>query len=124
VRIPSDNGIVADKVEETIQNIGSVCRMMATADREIVTIMRRKAPRHSRGSSAAALERAKSESSRPQADSDALGLAMLLVASPAPFWACGAARALPLLRGGAFTTRLPLGSFMFGNIVIQALATI
>ena len=45
VRIPSDNGIVAEKVEDTIQNVGSVCKMMARADREIVSIMRKKAAR-------------------------------------------------------------------------------
>jgi len=39
IRVPSDNGIVAEKAEDTIQNIGRVCQAMVTTDAEIVRIM-------------------------------------------------------------------------------------
>ncbi|GAG27413.1 unnamed protein product [marine sediment metagenome] len=43
MRVPSDNGIVAEKVEETIHNIGRVCQAMVMTDVEIVRIMADKA---------------------------------------------------------------------------------
>ncbi|GAI44714.1 unnamed protein product [marine sediment metagenome] len=39
VRVPSDNGIVGEKVEDTIRNIGRVCQAMNATDIEIVHIM-------------------------------------------------------------------------------------
>jgi len=39
VRVPSDNGIVAEKAEDTIRNIGRVCQAMNVTDAEIVRIM-------------------------------------------------------------------------------------
>jgi len=39
IRVPSDNAIVAEKAEDTIQNIGRVCQAMVTTDVEIVRIM-------------------------------------------------------------------------------------
>ncbi len=39
VRVPSDNGIVGEKAEDTIRNIGRVCQAMNAADAEIVHIM-------------------------------------------------------------------------------------
>ena len=39
IRVPSDNGIVAEKAEDTIQNIGRVCQAMVTTDVEIIRIM-------------------------------------------------------------------------------------
>ena len=39
VRVPSDNGIVAEKTQDTIRNIGRVCHAMIAADAEIVRIM-------------------------------------------------------------------------------------
>ncbi len=39
VQVPSDNGIVAEKAEDTIRNIGRVCQTMIATDAEIVHIM-------------------------------------------------------------------------------------
>lgn len=39
VHVPSDNGIVAGKVEDTIENIGRLCQAMLTTDAEITRIM-------------------------------------------------------------------------------------
>lgn len=39
IQVPSDNGIVAEKVEDTIQNIGRICRSMVATDAEITRIM-------------------------------------------------------------------------------------
>jgi len=39
IRVPSDNGIVAEKAEDTIRNIGRVCQAMNVTDAEIVRIM-------------------------------------------------------------------------------------
>ena len=39
VRVPCDNGIVAERAEDTIQNIGRICRAMIAADVEVVKIM-------------------------------------------------------------------------------------
>ena len=39
VRVPSDNGIVGEKAEDTIRNIGRVCQAMNATDIEIVHIM-------------------------------------------------------------------------------------
>ncbi len=39
VRVPADNGIVAEKAEDTIRNIGRVCQAMNATDAEIVRIM-------------------------------------------------------------------------------------
>ena len=39
VRVPSDNGIVAERAEDTIRNIGSICKAMLLTDREVVRIM-------------------------------------------------------------------------------------
>lgn len=39
VRIPSNNGIVAEKAEDTIRNIGRVCQAVIATDVEIVHIM-------------------------------------------------------------------------------------
>jgi L-cysteine desulfidase len=39
IRVPSDNGIVAEKVEDTIQNIGRICQAMLATDAEITHIM-------------------------------------------------------------------------------------
>jgi len=39
IRVPSDNGIVAEKVEDTIHNIGRICQAMVMTDVEIVRIM-------------------------------------------------------------------------------------
>jgi L-cysteine desulfidase len=39
IRVPSDNGIVAEKVEDTIQNIGRICQSMLATDVEVTHIM-------------------------------------------------------------------------------------
>jgi len=39
IRVPSDNGIVGEKAEDTIRNIGRVCQVMTATDAEIVRIM-------------------------------------------------------------------------------------
>jgi L-cysteine desulfidase len=39
IRVPLDNGIVAEKVEDTIRNLGRVCQSMTEADAEVVRIM-------------------------------------------------------------------------------------
>lgn len=42
IRVPSDNGIVAQKVEDTIRNLGRLCQAMITTDAEVVRIMKDK----------------------------------------------------------------------------------
>ena len=39
IQVPSDNGIVAEKVEDTIQNIGRICQAMIATDAEVTRIM-------------------------------------------------------------------------------------
>jgi len=39
VQIPSDNGIVAEKTEDTIRNIGKICQTLIATDTEITCIM-------------------------------------------------------------------------------------